>query len=54
MVMNKGQVVEHGTTADVLGAPKHEYTQTLIGAVMGETLNAAKRSGAERSGAGLP
>ncbi len=46
MVMNKGQVVEQGITAEVLGSPRHDYTQTLIGAVMGETLAATKRSSA--------
>ncbi|WKD60584.1 Glutathione import ATP-binding protein GsiA [Corynebacterium ciconiae DSM 44920] len=30
MVMNKGKVVETGTSARVLGAPKEDYTQRLI------------------------
>lgn len=32
-VMYNGQVVENGTTAQVLRAPKHEYTKSLISAV---------------------
>ncbi|MFG1992225.1 ABC transporter ATP-binding protein [Actinoplanes sp. NPDC048988] len=32
-VMRRGEVVEHGATADVLGAPQHPYTQSLIAAV---------------------
>jgi ABC-type glutathione transport system ATPase component len=30
LVMRQGDVVEHGTTADVLYQPEHEYTQLLI------------------------
>ncbi|WP_151549347.1 MULTISPECIES: dipeptide ABC transporter ATP-binding protein [Corynebacterium] len=30
MVMNKGQVVESGTSARVMGAPREDYTQRLI------------------------
>ncbi|XVU28794.1 dipeptide ABC transporter ATP-binding protein [Actinoplanes sp. CA-054009] len=32
-VMHRGRVVEHGATAEVLGAPRHPYTQSLIAAV---------------------
>ncbi|WP_293574134.1 ABC transporter ATP-binding protein [Phaeobacter sp.] len=32
-VMYAGQVVENGTTDQVLGAPEHEYTKSLISAV---------------------
>ena len=32
-VMYSGQVVENGSTDQVLGAPKHEYTKSLISAV---------------------
>ncbi|MEO1001270.1 MAG: ABC transporter ATP-binding protein, partial [Pseudomonadota bacterium] len=32
-VMYRGEVVETGTTAQVLGAPTHSYTQSLIAAV---------------------
>ncbi|MGB0497826.1 MAG: ABC transporter ATP-binding protein [Rubricella sp.] len=32
-VMYRGRVVETGTTAQVLGAPEHEYTKSLIAAV---------------------
>jgi oligopeptide/dipeptide ABC transporter ATP-binding protein len=31
-VMYAGQVVEEGTAADVLGSPRHPYTEALIGA----------------------
>ncbi len=30
VVIRQGEVVEHGTTADVLYRPRHEYTQLLI------------------------
>ncbi|MGO2153038.1 MAG: peptide ABC transporter ATP-binding protein, partial [Brevibacterium aurantiacum] len=29
-VLNKGTIVDYGPTAQVLEAPKHEYTRTLI------------------------
>jgi peptide/nickel transport system ATP-binding protein len=32
-VMRVGRIVEQGTSAEVLGAPKHEYTRTLLAAV---------------------
>jgi peptide/nickel transport system ATP-binding protein len=31
-VMSQGRLVEYGTAAEVLGAPKHEYTRTLLAA----------------------
>ncbi|SDF68338.1 peptide/nickel transport system ATP-binding protein [Salipiger thiooxidans] len=33
MVMYAGQVVEEGTTAEVIGAPKHPYTQGLLASI---------------------
>ena len=33
VVMRRGEVVERGTTDDVLAAPQHEYTQELMDAV---------------------
>jgi peptide/nickel transport system ATP-binding protein len=36
-VMKDGIVVEHGTTADVFAAPKHDYTKALFDAAPGRT-----------------
>ena len=32
-VMHQGCIVEHGTTADVLGRPQHPYTRALLDAI---------------------
>ncbi len=41
-VMRRGELVETGPTEQLLGAPEHEYTQQLLGAVprLGERLTA--------------
>jgi len=33
MVMRHGRIVEHGTTQQVLTAPRHDYTRQLLGSV---------------------
>ncbi|MCC5889862.1 MAG: ABC transporter ATP-binding protein [Alkalibacterium sp.] len=33
IVMNKGRVVEHGTTKDIFSAPKEDYTKKLLAAI---------------------
>ena len=33
IVMKEGQVIEHGSVADLLAAPQHEYTQSLLAAL---------------------
>ncbi|MEV0273882.1 ATP-binding cassette domain-containing protein [Hamadaea sp. NPDC050747] len=33
-VMRRGELVEEGPAADVLGAPRHEYTQSLLDAAL--------------------
>jgi peptide/nickel transport system permease protein len=35
-VMQKGQIVETGSAAEIFESPRHEYTQTLLGAILDE------------------
>ncbi len=41
-VMWDGEVVEHGDCADVLGNPRHPFTQTLVAAAARESTTAAR------------
>ncbi|MDK4228677.1 dipeptide/oligopeptide/nickel ABC transporter permease/ATP-binding protein [Corynebacterium pseudodiphtheriticum] len=41
-VMYAGQVVEQGSTAEILHAPTHEYTRGLLGAVLSVEANAQR------------
>lgn len=59
LVMKGGQVLESGSTAQVLGNPRHPYTRALIKAVpgphtRGRRLSDAPASAAARPAAGLP
>ena len=44
-VMQHGRIVEQGSTAQVLGAPRDEYTRRLIEAIPGATLSAPALAG---------
>ena len=44
-VMQHGRIVEQGSTAQVLGAPREEYTRRLIEAIPGATLSAPALAG---------
>ncbi|KZE89231.1 ATP-binding cassette domain-containing protein [Microbacterium sp. TNHR37B] len=44
-VMWEGKVVEHGACADVLGSPRHPFTQTLVAAALLESTGARHHDG---------
>ncbi|MFT3681803.1 MAG: ABC transporter ATP-binding protein [Ferruginibacter sp.] len=39
MVMQKGRIIEEGTSEEIYHAPKNEYTRTLIDAIPGKSLS---------------
>ena len=53
-VMFRGEIVEHGTTEEVLGNPKHPYTKALLDCVprLGVKQAAAARHRLRRDGEG--
>lgn len=56
LVMYLGSIVEAGTTREILGAPKHPYTRTLLSAVpvIGKPLTALELQGERPSPARIP
>jgi peptide/nickel transport system ATP-binding protein len=60
LVLSRGELVEHGTPDEILGAPKHPYTRSLIAAapslhtVGGTFLTRARGGGADAAPAGPP
>ncbi len=50
MVMREGEVVEMGPAAEVLSAPKHEYTQSLLDAIPGRAFEAARMTARDATG----
>ena len=46
VVMRHGKIVERGPTAQILGAPEHEYTRTLLAATPRMDESALRRTGA--------
>jgi peptide/nickel transport system ATP-binding protein len=53
LVMRGGEVLEQGTAAEVLGAPRHDYTKALIAAVPSEHTRGQSLSPATRSASSI-
>jgi peptide/nickel transport system ATP-binding protein len=49
-VMKSGRIVEHGPVREVLGSPKHPYTQALLAAIPGPKNRVPRVSGTDTGG----
>ncbi|WP_280437671.1 dipeptide/oligopeptide/nickel ABC transporter permease/ATP-binding protein [Nocardia carnea] len=46
-VMQRGAIVETGTTPELFAGPRHEYTRTLLGSILDDTVVRGEQPGSE-------